>query len=161
MNADINACVHAVAERLLARNAQLAVAESCTGGMIAAACTDVAGSSGWFERGFVTYSNAAKIELLGVPAALLATHGAVSAQVVEAMLVGTLIHSSADWAMAVSGVAGPGGGTPDKPVGTVYIGWLQRAGQPDVQRFALGGDRAAVRRASLAAALDGLQARLG
>lgn len=138
----------------------LAVAESCTGGMIAAACTDVAGSSGWFERGFVTYSNAAKMESLGVPAALIETHGAVSAPVVEAMLGGTLAHSPADWAIAVSGVAGPGGGTPVKPVGTVYIGWLQRGSAADVERFNLDGDRAAVRYASVTAALAGLQARL-
>lgn len=137
------------------------MAESCTGGLLAAACTERAGSSGWFDRGFVTYTNEAKTELLGVELAVIDTHGAVSAPVVEAMLVGTLACSSAHWGIAVSGVAGPGGGTLDKPVGTVYIGWMQRDSEPTTQRFSLPGDRAAVRRASVETALAGLVARLG
>jgi nicotinamide-nucleotide amidase len=105
----------------------LATAESCTGGMIAAACTDLAGSSQWFERGFVTYSNEAKTELLGVPAGLIATHGAVSESVARAMALGAVAHSRAQVAVAVTGIAGPTGGTADKPVGTVWFGWNVRA----------------------------------
>ncbi|WP_230681462.1 CinA family protein, partial [Paracidovorax cattleyae] len=101
----------------------MATAESCTGGMIAGACTDLAGSSQWFERGFVTYSNTAKTELLGVPAALIDTHGAVSEPVARAMAEGALRHSRAHAALSVTGVAGPGGGSVAKPVGTVWFGW--------------------------------------
>ena len=109
-----------LAARLLAKGQMLATAESCTGGMIAAACTDLAGSSAWFERGFVSYSNEAKTELLGVPAALIAEHGAVSEPVVRAMAQGALQHSRAQVAVAVTGVAGPGGGSDSKPVGSVW-----------------------------------------
>jgi nicotinamide-nucleotide amidase len=153
--------VEQLAIGLPARGQRLVSAESCTGGLIAAACTDIAGSSAWFERGFVTYSNAAKQECLDVGAALLAEHGAVSKFAVAAMLAGALTHSSADWAIAVSGVAGPGGGTPDKPVGTVYIGWQARAGQPQVAHYLFAGDRDAIRRASVLAALTGLRERIG
>ncbi len=156
MNASIDTLVAQVAATLQARGACLATAESCTGGLIAARCTDIAGSSLWFERGFVTYSNAAKTELLGVDAALISTHGAVSAPVVRAMAEGALHHSRADWAVAVSGIAGPGGGTPDKPVGTVWLAWCGR-GQPayaQCQRFM--GDRAGVRDQAVACALAGL-----
>ena len=141
-----------IAAQLQARGWMLATAESCTGGMIAAACTDLAGSSRWFERGFVSYSNAAKTELLGVPADLIAQHGAVSEAVVRAMAQGALVHSHAQASLAVTGVAGPGGGSADKPVGTVWFGWCV-AGQThsEVQHFA--GDRAAVRRATLCHAL--------
>lgn len=145
---------------LPSRRQCLATAESCTGGMIAAACTDIAGSSLWFERGFVTYSNQAKQECLGVDARDLERYGAVSEAVVAAMLDGTLAHSPADWAIAVSGVAGPGGGTPDKPVGTVYIGWQARAEAPEVVCYLFDGDRGAVRRASVRAALAGLHERV-
>ncbi|HLQ85531.1 MAG TPA: CinA family protein [Salinisphaeraceae bacterium] len=153
--------VETLAQRLLERGEMLATAESCTGGLVAAACTALAGSSAWFDRGFVTYSNAAKREALGVDAALIETHGAVSAAVVEAMLVGTLAHSAAHWAIAVSGVAGPGGGSADKPVGTVYLGWAARNSVPQARRFAFAGTRAAVREASVNAALHGLVERLG
>ena len=141
-----------IAAQLQARGWMLATAESCTGGMIAAACTDLAGSSRWFERGFVSYSNAAKTELLGVPADLIAQHGAVSEAVVRAMAQGALVHSHAQASLAVTGVAGPGGGSADKPVGTVWFGWCV-AGQThsELQHFA--GDRAAVRRATLCHAL--------
>ena len=110
-----------ISAQLLTRGWMLATAESCTGGMIAAACTDLAGSSQWFERGFVTYSNAAKTELLGVPAALIAEHGAVSEPVARAMAEGAVQRSAAQVTVAVTGVAGPTGGTPDKPVGTVHL----------------------------------------
>ena len=141
-----------IAAQLQARGWMLATAESCTGGMVAAACTDLAGSSQWFERGFVSYSNAAKTELLGVPAGLIAAHGAVSEPVVRAMAEGALAHSHAQVSLAVTGVAGPSGGSADKPVGTVWFGWCV-AGQThsEVRHFA--GDRAAVRRATLQHAL--------
>ncbi len=138
---------------LLCKNQwMLATAESCTGGLIAAACTDLAGSSSWFERGFVTYSNAAKTELLGVETSLITEFGAVSEPVARAMAGGALAHSHAQVAVAVTGVAGPGGGSPDKPVGTVWFGWATPAGlTSDVQHF--DGDRAAVRAATVRHAL--------
>ncbi|WP_051392082.1 CinA family protein [Rhodoferax saidenbachensis] len=140
---------------MLKRQWMLATAESCTGGMIAAACTDLAGSSQWFERGFVTYSNAAKTELLGVDAALIATHGAVSEEVVRAMAQGALTHSHTQVAVAVTGVAGPSGGSAAKPVGTVWFGWATPGGLvSEVQHFP--GDRAAVRSATVQHALHRL-----
>ena len=138
---------------LLAAGLKVVTAESCTGGGVAAALTDVAGSSQWFERGYVTYSNASKIHDLGVEPALIERHGAVSAAVVEQMAAGALRASGAQIAVAVSGVAGPGGGTADKPVGLVFFAVLRRNGAPNVLREQFAGDRAAVRRASVAAAL--------
>ena len=126
----------------------MATAESCTGGMIAAACTDLAGSSNWFERGFVSYSNEAKTEMLGVDAALIACHGAVSEEVARAMAQGAIRHSRAQVAVAVTGVAGPAGGSAAKPVGTVWFGWAMPAGVvSEMRRF--DGDRAAVRMATV------------
>ncbi|WP_457330509.1 CinA family protein, partial [Rhizobacter sp. P5_C2] len=115
--------VLALARVLRQRGGSIATAESCTGGLIAAACTSVAGSSDWFERGFVTYSNEAKTQMLGVPAALIAQHGAVSEEVARAMAEGALRHSPARFAVAVTGIAGPGGAVPGKPVGTVWLAW--------------------------------------
>ena len=133
----------------------MATAESCTGGMIAAACTDLAGSSNWFERGFVSYSNAAKTELLGVDAELIARHGAVSEEVARAMVQGAIRHSRAQVAVAVTGVAGPAGGSAAKPVGTVWFGWATPAGVvSEMRRF--DGDRAAVRIATVRHALQRL-----
>ena len=146
-----------LADILLKNGWLMAVAESCTGGMIAAACTDLAGSSAWFERGFVTYSNAAKTELLGVEPALIESHGAVSEAVARAMAQGALVRSPAQVvvAVAVTGVAGPGGGSADKPVGTVWFAWATPAGvTSEVRHF--GGDRAAVRQATVAHALTRL-----
>lgn len=143
-------------ELLSRHRLMLVTAESCTGGGIAAAVTSVAGSSGWFERGFVTYSNAAKRELLDVQEATLLAHGAVSEATVREMAAGALRHSAAQVAVAVSGIAGPDGGTPDKPVGTVCLGW-SGAGMPsrsETRHFP--GDRAAVQRQSVAAALAGV-----
>ncbi|MBC7598847.1 MAG: CinA family protein [Polaromonas sp.] len=138
----------------------LATAESCTGGMISAACTDLAGSSNWFERGFVTYSNAAKTELLGVDAALIAAHGAVSEEVVRAMAAGAIARSRAQVAVAVTGVAGPTGGSRAKPVGTVWFGFmLDGRLSSEVQHF--DGDRAAVRLATVQHALQRLVQLLG
>ncbi len=136
--------VNAIAHALRARGWMMATAESCTGGLIAAACTDLAGSSEWFERGFVTYSNAAKTELLGVPAALIEAHGAVSEPVARAMAEGAARHARVQVALAVTGVAGPSGGSAEKPVGTVWFGWhVAGTTHSEVVRFA--GDRAAVR----------------
>ena len=146
-----------LADILLKNGWLMAAAESCTGGMIAAACTDLAGSSAWFERGFVTYSNAAKTELLGVEPALIESHGAVSEAVARAMAQGAVARSPAQVvaAVAVTGVAGPGGGSADKPVGTVWFAWATPAGvTSEVRHF--GGDRAAVRQATVAHALTRL-----
>ena len=120
---------------LLARGEWLAVAESCTGGWLAQSVTAIAGSSGWFDRGFVTYSNAAKIDMLGVPETTLERHGAVSEQTARAMVQGALRNSGADWAVAITGVAGPAGGSAEKPVGTVCFAWgpeRQRLRSPDL-----------------------------
>ncbi len=133
-----------LAQALLARNWMLASAESCTGGLIAAACTDLSGSSAWFERGFVTYSNQAKTELLGVDAELIAQHGAVSEVVARAMAFGAVRHSRARVSVAVTGVAGPTGGSRDKPVGTVWFGF-QVDGMLSSETRLFPGDRAAVR----------------
>ena len=148
-----------LAENLPKKAWLMATAESCTGGLIAGACTDLAGSSGWFERGFITYSNEAKTELLGVPPELFLSHGAVSEAVVRAMAQGALRHSRAQVAVAVTGVAGPSGGSPDKPVGTVWFGWaLGEHVDAECRRF--DGDRAAVRQATVRHALAGLAQRV-
>ena len=137
----------------------MATAESCTGGMIAAACTDLAGSSNWFERGFVSYSNYAKTEMLGVDATLISRHGAVSEAVVRAMVQGAISHSRTQAAVAVTGVAGPSGGSAAKPVGTVWFAWATPAGlASEMRRF--DGDRAAVRQATVRHALQRLLALL-
>ncbi len=143
-------------ERLLQRRQRVAVAESCTGGWVAKCLTDIAGSSGWFDRGFVTYSNAAKRDMLGVRAATLGMDGAVSEPTVLAMAAGALAHSEADVALAISGIAGPGGAVPGKPVGTVCFAWALAGGllQADTQHFP--GDREAVRRQAVAHGLRGL-----
>ncbi len=150
--------VLSLAQALLRSRATLATAESCTGGLIAAACTAVAGSSDWFERGFVTYSNAAKVETLGVGAALIAAHGAVSGEVARAMATGALLHSHADVAVAVTGIAGPGGATPGKPVGTVWLAWAQRGSPAQAELLTLHGDRGAVREQTVLHALHRVQA---
>lgn len=133
----------------------LATAESCTGGLVAAAITDVSGSSGWFERGFVTYSNEAKTTMVGVPAKLIRDHGAVSEEVARAMAEGALLNSRAQVSLAITGVAGPGGGTPEKPVGMVCFGWSNRiTTHTETQRFK--GDRAQIRRQAAEHAMRGL-----
>jgi nicotinamide-nucleotide amidase len=140
---------------LLKRRLYLTTAESCTGGLIAAACTDMAGSSQWFERGFVTYSNAAKTDMLGVDAALIARFGAVSEEVAIAMAQGAIKHSAAQVSVAVTGVAGPTGGSVEKPVGTVWIAWYVN-NQVTAQHCQFGGDRASVRTQTMHRALEGL-----
>ena len=151
----VDTLVQALAAALRARQWHLATAESCTGGLIAAACTDMAGASDWFDRGFVTYSNAAKTALLGVPEALIATHGAVSEQVACAMAQGALARAPVQLSVAVTGIAGPGGAMPGKPVGTVWLAWATATGV-QAERLQFPGDRAAVRAATLRAALQRL-----
>jgi nicotinamide-nucleotide amidase len=133
---------------------KLATAESCTGGMIAAALTDIAGSSSVVERGFVTYSNEAKTELLGVPAELIRRHGAVSSEVAAAMAEGALAHAPVDLAVSVTGIAGPGGATPEKPVGLVFLGIVRRGDRARTERHVFGGDRAAIRAAATRRSLE-------
>jgi nicotinamide-nucleotide amidase len=137
----------------------LATAESCTGGLIAARCTDLAGSSAWFDRGFVTYSNAAKSDLLGIDPSLIAQHGAVSEAIAHAMARGVLQHSRAQVGVAVTGIAGPSGGSLTKPVGTVWLGWNVN-GLINTECRLFEGDRALVREAAVTHALQGLLQRL-
>jgi nicotinamide-nucleotide amidase len=139
---------------LRARGLLLASAESCTGGLIAAACTALAGSSDWFDAAFVTYSNAAKCAQLGVPAALIDAHGAVSDEVVRAMAEGALARSQAGVVVAVTGIAGPSGGSAAKPVGTVWLAWARRGDALHSERLQLAGDRAAVRMQTVQRALQ-------
>ena len=150
--------LYALAEKLgaalKAKGLMLTTAESCTGGWIAQAVTAVPGSSAWFERGFVTYTNIAKQEMLGVAEATLIAHGAVSEPVVREMVVGALTHSHAHIALSVSGVAGPGGGTPAKPVGTVSFGWGVKGSGVGAVTLVLEGDREGVRRRAVAFALE-------
>jgi nicotinamide-nucleotide amidase len=146
----------AVGERFSKRGLMLATAESCTGGWIAQIVTAVSGSSVWFERGFVTYSNAAKQEMLGVTALTLAQYGAVSEETVKEMAQGAIQHSHAQVSVAVSGVAGPGGGSLEKPVGTVCFGWVRRGAEASSCKQHFEGDREAVRRQAVAFALQGV-----
>jgi nicotinamide-nucleotide amidase len=148
------------ANLLLKKGFKLVTAESCTGGLVAAACTDLAGSSDWFERGFITYSNASKTELLGVDATLIDTQGAVSESVAQAMAQGALAHAHAQVALAVTGVAGPGGGSPTKPVGMVCFGWCVD-GRVHTETRHFEGARADVRRAAVRHALARLVHLLG
>jgi len=141
---------------LKAHGLLLATAESCTGGGVAQAITDVAGSSAWFERGFIAYSNQAKQQMLGVSEATLNQHGAVSEATVREMVAGALQHSTAQVALAVSGIAGPDGGTPDKPVGTVWFAWGIKRGAIHARRHQIRGDRAEVRAQSVQIALQGV-----
>ncbi len=155
------ALCEALAQALVARQATLATAESCTGGLIAAACTALSGSSLWFDRGFVTYSNDAKAQQLGVPVDLIEQHGAVSGPVAAAMALGALRQSKAQWSVAVTGVAGPTGGTPEKPVGTVWLAWAGPGTQhTHTERMQFKGDRATVRAHTVVYALQGLLSRL-
>ena len=152
--------LHALAERvgqaLLRQGHMLATAESCTGGWISKIMTDVAGSSGWFDCGISAYSYEAKQTLLGVRPETLIRHGAVSEETVLEMVSGAQSHSGASVAVAVTGIAGPSGGTSDKPVGTVWIAWKRRGGYPKMQCFHFDGDRESVRRQTVARALRGL-----
>lgn len=147
---DITPLAQLVGEKLLEKKWRLCLAESCTGGGVAEAVTRIAGSSQWFDCGFVTYSNGAKQRLLGVEPALLETYGAVSAQTVEAMVRGALANSNAQVALAISGIAGPEGGTEDKPVGTVWFAWATPdTPQPDTQCCHFTGDRQSIRQQAI------------
>lgn len=153
MNDDLIVAASAALDAARAADLKIATAESCTGGLIAASLTEIPGSSDVFERGFVTYSNEAKTEMLGVPAGLIAEHRAVSEPVARAMAEGALAHSSADIAVAVTGIAGPGGGSAEKPVGLVFIGAARKGVSAIAERHVFPGDRVEVRRATVMRAL--------
>ena len=152
----IDALAAELGSLLVARKWKVTAAESCTGGLVAGAITSVAGSSAWFEQSYVTYSNAAKSDRLDVDADLIASHGAVSEPVAKAMAAGALAAAKADLAVAITGIAGPGGATPGKPVGTVCFAWASGNRPPEASTQHFDGDRSAVRRASVVAALEGL-----
>ena len=154
--AALEALAAEVGALLLANGQKLATAESCTGGWVAQCLTAIAGSSDWFERGFVTYSNEAKQEMLGVARETLDRHGAVSVATAQAMAQGALRRSRADWSVAITGIAGPTGGSPDKPVGTVCFGWAGPDGFTTTELCHLAGSRAEVRAQSVAYALHGV-----
>ncbi len=156
MTESLQTLLDTLAAICIERELKVVTAESCTGGLIAAALTDIAGSSAWFDRGFVTYSNEAKQQMLGVSSTTLAAHGAVSAEVVAEMASGARAQSAGDLAVSVSGVAGPGGGSPEKPVGTVYLGIASGRGEVSTQRLQLPGARAEVRQATVLAAIRAL-----
>ena len=149
-----------IGRELLSRGEWLSTAESCTGGWVAQSITAIAGSSGWFDRGFVTYSNAAKMDMLGVTETTLERHGAVSEATARAMAQGALAHSRTDWAISITGIAGPGGGSPAKPVGTVCFAWASKEGGCEAQTCVFSGERAAVREQSVRHVLRGLLERL-
>ena len=158
---EIVALAAELGRRLASRRALVTAAESCTGGLVAGAITSIPGSSGWFQRGFVTYSNEAKTEMLGVPAETLARHGAVSEETARSMAEGALRAGRANYAVAITGVAGPDGGTPAKPVGMVCFGWAALDGSTTSTTKRLPGDRAAVRHASVIVALQGIIDKIG
>ena len=153
---ELEGLAQAAGNALRQRGFMLAIAESCTGGWIAQAVTSIEGSSAWFERGFVTYTNIAKREMLGVSATTLARQGAVSEATARAMVEGALANSHADVALAVTGIAGPGGGSAEKPVGTVWLAWSGKHRETATRRHSFSGDRTQIRRQSVAAALGGL-----
>ncbi|MGR9115018.1 MAG: CinA family protein [Gammaproteobacteria bacterium] len=159
MEHEIIALAERLGHRLKERGFKIATAESCTGGGIAQAITEIPGSSEWFDRSFVTYSNAAKIQMLGVKPETLVHYGAVSAETAKEMVEGALLRSEADGAVAVTGIAGPGGGTESKPVGTVFIAWQWRGQTARISKFLFSGDRRQIRQATVKAALDGIISR--
>ena len=155
-DAELDALAATTGQQLLAARHMLVTAESCTGGWIAKCMTDIAGSSAWFDCGMAAYSYEAKQALLGVRPQTLETHGAVSRECVVEMVSGALVHSGASIAVAVTGIAGPGGGSDDKPVGTVWVGWKKRGGYARADVFHFEGDRDAVRRQTVVTALRGV-----
>lgn len=159
-DASLSDLARAVANRLTVGGQRLAVAESCTGGWVAKLCTDLAGSSQWFECGLVTYSNEAKVKFLDVAEATLTVSGAVSEPVAAQMALGAVMRSGADYALAITGIAGPGGGSPEKPVGTVCFGWVIGPDRVETEQHWFQGNRDQVRRASVYQALAGLLQRL-
>ncbi|OJW42520.1 CinA family protein [Thiobacillus sp. 65-1402] len=155
-NEELQQLAAELGDRLRARGWMLATAESCTGGWVGQLLTALPGSSQWYERGFITYANAAKIEMLGVPTETLDQYGAVSEETASAMAAGALAHSHAQATLAISGIAGPGGGTPQKPVGLVCYGWALEDGTLMSSTCRLDGDREEIRSRAVAAALRGL-----
>jgi nicotinamide-nucleotide amidase len=160
MNAELAALSVALGQALDKRGLTLATAESCTGGWVAELVTDTAGSSGWFDRGFVTYSNRAKTDMLGVRTDTLESFGAVSVETAREMAAGAIAHSTADWAIAITGIAGPGGGSFLKPVGTVCFGWCRRGGTPSSETMHFSGERRTIRQQAVVHVLRGLLQRL-
>jgi nicotinamide-nucleotide amidase len=160
-DAELHQLAVELGEKLIARGWMLASAESCTGGWVGQLLTSLPGSSHWYERGFITYANAAKIEMLGVPAEVIDEHGAVSEETASAMAAGALAHSHAQATLAISGIAGPGGGTPQKPVGLVCYGWALEDGTVMSSTCRLDGDREEIRSRAVAAAMRGLIELLG
>lgn len=156
MKSSLELLAEYLAQKMTESGISLVVAESCTGGWVAKLMTDIAGSSLFFDRGFVTYSNEAKHEMLGVKRKTLETHGAVSEQTVSEMVTGALAKSHADVALAISGIAGPGGGTPDKPIGTVWFAWEKRDQAVKTRIMHLEGDRDLIRRQAVEQALNGV-----
>jgi nicotinamide-nucleotide amidase len=160
MDAQLNDLSHRVAAGLRDTNLTLTTAESCTGGWVAQVVTHTAGSSAWFERGFITYANDAKVEMLGVAPDTLAEFGAVSEETAAEMAAGALVNSNAMISLAITGVAGPNGGSPDKPVGTVCFAWCKLGQDPETEHCRFDGDREGIRRQAVIHALEGLLARL-
>jgi len=158
---ELHQLAHELGGMLLARGWMVATAESCTGGWVGQLLTAIPGSSAWYERGFITYANAAKQEMLGVSAEILETHGAVSEETASAMAAGALAHSHAQATLAISGIAGPGGGTPQKPVGLVCYGWALADGTRMSSTCRLDGDREEIRSRAVAAAMRGLIELMG
>jgi nicotinamide-nucleotide amidase len=156
MEHDLFALAEQLGLFLKTKNLKIATAESCTGGWIAQCITEVPGSSAWFDRGFVTYSNAAKIQMLGVQPETIASYGAVSSETAAEMVAGTLANSEADCAIAVTGIAGPDGGTPEKPVGTVYIAWQTKNQLAKIVKMSLSGSRQQIRAQAVIAAIKGV-----
>lgn len=150
-----------IGDRLMRANLMLACAESCTGGFVSKVVTDIAGSSAWFDRGFITYSNQAKQDLLDVPAETIAEYGAVSEQTARAMAAGAILHSQAGITLAITGIAGPGGGRLDKPVGLVWFAWATRDGKVESESQQFLGDRDGIRQQAVAHALQGVLRQLG
>ncbi len=157
---DLHQSAHQVGQMLSQRSWMLCSAESCTGGWVAKLLTDITGSSAWFERGFVTYSNQAKQEMLGVEASIIGHHGAVSELTAREMARGALHHSHADISLAITGIAGPGGGSELKPVGLVWLAWAMPDDEIRCEQYVFDGDRDAVRRQAVAMALQGVKACL-
>ncbi|MCF7965811.1 MAG: CinA family protein [Methylobacter tundripaludum] len=156
MESELFELAEQLGRKLKANGKKIATAESCTGGWIAQTITDVPGSSAWFDRGFVTYSNTAKVQMLDVSPETLEKHGAVSAETATEMAAGALAHSEADVAVAVTGIAGPDGGTPDKPVGTVFIAWADKYGEAKVIKKQFAGNRRQIRAETVESAIEGV-----
>jgi nicotinamide-nucleotide amidase len=158
MDNELFALAERLGQALKKEGYKIASAESCTGGWIAEVITEVPGSSAWFDRGFVTYSNNAKVRMLGVNPHTLEQYGAVSAETAKEMVSGALANSEADWAVAVTGIAGPDGGSEEKPVGTIYIAWRSKNGLFTVERFLLSGNRHQIRKETVKNAIKGVLA---